>query len=181
VTSRDETGLKQWRQLLPGDAALADAGVAYGAGHYARALELVEQAKVIAAAAGDTRYTDLADNFAAACRAKLSGQRAVGEVPEGCALCGSPELPGEVLPIPFIYFCGRCLPLCRSWISELRSRNALQAHRFAAETPGHPLCPFGGIGPLLLVVQSLEGVTGVCYECLEDFTDVVHDQREGGA
>jgi hypothetical protein len=165
-----------WRQGLPDLAALWDAGWAFQAGDYPRALELSERALAEAESRGRPDLADMARRTIEACRAKLSGQRAPGEVPEGCALCGTVVQLPRVLDGPFIWLCEACVPKCRTKIDALRAAGALTEARFPPNSAVADRCSFCQIGGRVFVTLSSAGVGALCYECLEDFTDAVQEQ-----
>ena len=168
--------MRMWREGLPDLADLRDAGWAFQAGDYAKALELSERALAEAELKGRVDVADIARRTVDACRAKLSGGRAPGEVPEGCALCGEAVQLARVLDVSFIWLCAACVPKCQTRIDTLRAEGTLADVRFPPSRTAPDRCSFCQIGGCVFVTLSSAGVGALCYECLEDFTDTVQEQ-----
>jgi hypothetical protein len=168
--------MRMWREGDPDLASLSDAGWAFQAGDYAKALELSERALAEAESQGRSELAEMARRTVDACRAKLTGGRAPGEVPEGCALCGEEAQLPRVLDVPFIWLCDACVPKCHGRIDTLRAAGTLGESRCPANGAVRDGCSFCQIGGRVFVTLSRAGVGGLCYECLEDFTDAVHER-----
>jgi hypothetical protein len=160
-----------WRAVMPDAADLHDAGFAYQAGDYVKALTLVNRALAAAVAAGNADVAGLIAPFLAMCQAKVAGTPLRPAEP-ACALCCSEEdVPAHEADT--LWLCPACVPRCRTRIQDLQSSGELHQQRWPPKDPQHHgRCSFCGVGAdLMKAIFGAADTGALCYECLEDFTE----------